>query len=326
MALLVVLAGCHRPEAPPKSGKKIGYEKRQAPFHWGGSGGAVANPRAVAEESEAVPWVPNDPSVRLALERFRNGSDSDRLAIAGLLMEMGTEESITGLVLVLRNLPAGEVKSLICQKLEKLEAGTGREFLLGLLLVDADQEVARALTSALGSQADEALIDRLVALYDAVPDPGARDRLLDVLSQGTTDRIAPAIGALINDEARGLADPLMLAAGRALADNASAQALDVLLGKLSKAGKQAESSEFAGIVAGIWRPRAHHALLYAAEGNKIATAPASRIAAIRALKNFPGEETTEVLTRVASDPDKTISAAAREVVAGFVTADPNLQP
>lgn len=316
MAVMLLAAGCHRPSPPPPPKKSSPATKLGGSFLWGRSQRSPTGQSGAGDASD-VPWLPGDPSVRMALERFGNGSDADRLAIAGLLIRMGTEESITGLVLVLRDLPAGEVKSLICQKLESLQTAGREELLLGLLLVDADQEVGRALTSALASQADEALIGRLAELHDIIPETPIRERLQEVLSQGTGDRVTTALGKLVMEGNRRANDPLVLAAGRALADNASAQALDALFGKLSSVSKQSESSALAELVAGIWRPRAHQPLLYAAEGNKVATSTSSRIAAIRALRNFPGDETIEVLSRLSSDPDPSIKAAADQTARSF---------
>jgi len=318
-AILTALAigGCQRPKAPADAGRESHGKAR--PAHAmrveTRTTGARARSGVSAEDDQPVPWIPTDPSVHLALERFRNGSERDRLAIAGLLMRMGSEEAMTGLVILLRELPPGDVKSVICQKLEKFEVGGKREFLLGLLLVDADQEIARALTSALGSQADEGFVGRLVELNKGVSDETVRERLFDVLSQASSDAAAAAVGAIVADSERRPDDPLVLAASRALAENASPQALDVLLRKLAGVRRESDARGLTEVVGNIARPRAHQALLYAAEGNRVAPTTISRVAAIRALKNFPGEDTLEVMSRLASDPDPQIQVAAREVAA-----------
>ena len=134
MVAALTLGGCQRPRVPRDAGRESRDEMRPAGGRAAGvqAAGGRGRSHATAIDEQPVPWVPADPSVHLALERFRSGSEGDRMAVAGLLMKMGSEEAMTGLVLLLRELPPGDVKSTICQRLETIDVAGKQEFLLGL--------------------------------------------------------------------------------------------------------------------------------------------------------------------------------------------------
>ncbi len=272
---------------------------------------------SAAHGDPPVPWRPSDPGVGRALERFRAGTDGDRLAIADQLIGAGTEESITGLILLLRELSPGEAKTAICQKLAGVSGADRQGFLLELLLVDADPEVGRALAAPLARDADAGLVARLAALHDGDVAPAVKRGVLELLAEVSADALVPALGTLVADPGRRADDPLVVAASRALAHNGSSQALDVLFRKLDGTRDPSESAALAGLVEGITRPGALHFLLCASDGNKVAPSAASRAIAIRALKNYPCQDTRDALARLASDPEPSVRAAARESAAAL---------
>lgn len=311
---LICLAGCDRPHAAGPGITPQTTPDRSLPGPRTDSANSLPPSALSGRESAATPrpgpeFHSKNPDVERLVQSFSKGSPTAQEESVRALLEIGTMEALDGLVHLLGSLRPGELKTRTCQELSHLDTRDDRDTLLALMSL-ADQETRRALAIALGAQADSGLVLRMVEQFDAASHDQARQNARLVMSAIRAPEAMETLAAVLTDPNNGMSDPIVAAAAEALAMSGGAPQVNVLLRKMQSSGTPEEAKAIADLVAGISNPVAESALIYAARGNKEATTPTVRLAAVRALENFPGQESLGVLKQLQQDPNPEIQAAA----------------
>lgn len=256
--------------------------------------------------------MPKDTAILALVRRFSQAPPAEQAHIVQQLLSAGTTDAVAGLLEILASLPAGEMKSNICQGLSQMETREKRDFLLGALpYVDSDAQ--RAISYALGVQADGTLITSLVNRYDNTSDETIRSSVLQILRGSTSADAVEMVAAIVNDPNNGASEPMVRAATQALAQNGSAPAVATLLRKMDGSSDYKDMRSISELVEGITNPAAEATLIYSAQGNKDASNPVTRLAAINALANYPTIGTLNTMRQLSSDANPEIQAASRGV-------------
>jgi HEAT repeat protein len=250
-----------------------------------------------------------DPAVQDLVSRFFKAAPADQDEILQTLLERGSAEALEGLVHVLHSLKPGDRKTRICQELSQIDTREQRDILLGLM-PSADPDTRRALAIALGAQADSALVMRLIDRFDSTDEVQARDSAQLVMSAIQSPAAMETLAAVVTDPINGMSDPMVAAAADALARAANPPGVNALLQKMSASESREDSEAIGKLIAAISNPIAESALIFAARGNKDAAKPAVRLAAVRALENFPTLESLAVLQQLQRDDNPDIRAAS----------------
>jgi HEAT repeat protein len=254
-----------------------------------------------------------DSAVQALVEAFFNSSPEAQNETIDSLFALHSREALEGLIFILQCLQPSALKTNICQKLSTIDTRDNREYLMDLMPT-ADSDTRRALALALGAQADSALVMQLVERFDATSDERVKQSAQLVMSGVSSPDAMETLAAIVTDPLNGMTDPIVAAAAQALAQSASAPSVDTLLQKMNSSADSGGASAIGELISSIASPSAESALVYAASGNKLAANPNVRLAAVRALANFPTPETIEVLRRLEQDPDPVIQAAAKDMV------------
>lgn len=256
--------------------------------------------------------MPKDTTIMAMVRRFPQAPAAEQAHIVQQLLSAGTTDAVAGLLEILASLPAGELKSSICQGLSQMETREKRDFLLGALpYVDSDAQ--RAISYALGVQADGTLITSLVSRYDNTSDETIRSSVLQILRGATSADAIEMVAAIVNDPNNGASEPMVRAATQALAQNGSAPAVATLLKKMNGSTDPHDRTALSGLVEGITNPAAEATLIYSAQGNKDASDPATRLAAINALANYPTIGSLNAMRQLSTDANPEIQAASLSV-------------
>lgn len=275
---------------------------------------ATATPAAPVEKISrpAADLMPKDTTILAMVRKFFQVSPAEQAHIVQQLLSAGTTDAVAGLLEILASMPPGELKSSVCQGLAQMETREKRDFLLGALpYIDGDAQ--RAVSYALGVQADGALITSLVNRYDNSTDETIRASVLRVLGGATSPDAVEMVSAIVNDPNNGVSEPLVRAAAQALAQNGSAPAVATLVSKMNGSSAQHDRAALSDLVQNISNPAAEATLIYSAQGNKDASDPATRLAAINALANYPTIGSLNAMRQLSTDANPEIQAASLSV-------------
>jgi HEAT repeat protein len=276
---------------------------------------ALSSARNLKQRSVVQPqseFQGKDVAVRKLVDQFFHSEPEAQDDAIDSLFGLGTTDAIGALVYILQCLQPCELKTDICQKLSQMDTRNVRDYLLGLM-PSAEPETRRALAIALGAQADSGLVMRLVDQFDSASDENEKASAKLVMSAIVSPEATETLAAVVTDPTNGMSDPMVAAAAQALARSASAPSVSTLLRKMGATENPDEAHALGELIEGITSPLAESALIYAAGGNKDASAPEVRLAAVRALANFPSAESLQVLRRLEKDQDPAIQAASKDI-------------
>ena len=300
LAAALFVTGCRRPANPPGSGDSA----------------ELAKPTASPNPATVNTIVPNAPAFGVpkataesSADRFRNGTDADRIKIAGHLLNAGTDDAFVLLLTLVHEIRPGSARTAICERLSKMDT-TGRRDELLNCMADADMDVAEALSKALGAQADGETISAVVDRYQKSSDPRLKERLCQIIAESVNSEAVGNLAALIPSAASLGTDPLAKAATGALTRNASGAAVDQLLRVAGTSADAGNTELLKRIIGSISSPEAYQAFLSNARGNK-ESGNATRLIAIEALRNYPTEETLALMNELANSSNPEIQAAAK---------------
>ncbi len=232
--------------------------------------------------------------------------------MADQLLLLKGPAALGGILHLASQLSPGELKSHVCHHLSERDTRETRDLLVDALPV-VDSDTRRALAESLGKHADSDFVFQMVERFDRADDSRTKTHTLQVLRALRSRQAIDALNAILADPSVQASAPVIQVAAQVIAENATAPMVNTLTGRIDRSTDEKESAELADVVATIRTPAARSALIYAAKGNRDATRPPARIAAVRALANFPSAESMETLRRLQDDPDTEVRRVSREV-------------
>ncbi len=210
---------------------------------------------------------------------------------ARALAAIGTKPALMALFEQLAKLPADSPQAWEWAAILAEEApSTQRELLLERVLDPAATEPVRdAAQRVLARDADTALLDHLVTLYDGAGNDAARQALADALRQVQDSELAGELARLAFDRA-GTSDPMTVAIWDTLGIIGTPEAVTALAALLtSSAMSAADRTALSDALARVDNPDALSLLHALAAGQVAGAGAAGQTAARRALANFPEE-------------------------------------
>ena len=168
------------------------------------------------------------------------------------------------------------------------------------LAASVDREAIFELITLYGRSSD-IIRERIENLFRAIESPVAVDTLIEIVSS--------------NDNT--VDDPLTAAALEALSKYNSRPAVNAVLRRFDNTRTSDAIDALFWTVASISSSEARTALENAALGRKEIALDITRVAAIYALANYPGEKTSELLGELASEKNPVVSQAAASVLASM---------
>jgi HEAT repeat protein len=251
-----------------------------------------------------------DEAVAALLDIVASGKDETALWAAEALARIGTPVATTALLDTLELVKEGAYKEQLAKRVSSISNHDSWPILLDAVQDTRDPAVQRAAAASLSRMADTAVVDELVARYDAALTKEEADRLAQIVSNIDSPAASDALRSLAGDIMTMPQDSLQQAAIDALANIADPQSLSYLLQKL-EASAPGEGSYLFNTISHIDQPQAQSSLLYAAAGNKEVSAEQGRTAAIYALENYPSEETCRLLEQIiAREENMAVTTAA----------------
>ena len=251
-----------------------------------------------------------DEAVAALLDIVASGKDETSLWAAEALARIGTPVATTALLDTLELVKDGAYKEQLAKRVSSISNHDSWPILLDAVQDTRDPAVQRAAAASLSRMADTAVVDELVARYDAALTKEEADRLAQIVSNIDSPAASDALRSLAGDITTMPQDSLQQAAIDALGNIADPQSLSYLLQKL-EASAPGEGSYLFNTISHIDQPQAQSSLLYAAAGNKEVSAEQGRTAAIYALENYPSEETCRLLEQIiARDENMAVTTAA----------------
>ena len=253
-----------------------------------------------------------DDAVEELGEIIANNSDETALWAAEALARIGTPAAAATLLDTLAQLEDGPYKEQLAKRTSNIANHESWPILLDAVQAGADRAVQRAAATSLGRMADTAVIDEIVARYDAATTPEAADLLAQMMSNINSPTAGEALRKLAGSVSSTTLDSLQQAAIQAMAAIGDTQSVNYLLERL-EASPPGQGGQLYNTIANINQPQAEAALRYAAAGSKGVSAEQGRTAAISALQNYPSAETYQLLEQIAANSDNTavVTAALR---------------
>ena len=253
-----------------------------------------------------------DEAVASLAEIVASGTDEAALWAAEALARIGTPGAASALLDTLEQIKDGPYKEQLAKRASNISNHDSWPVLLDAVQETRDAAVQRAAASALARMADTAVVDEIVARYDAALTQEEADRLAQLLSNVSSSEASASLRTLAGDVSSSPQDSLQEAAVAALAEIGDAQSVSYLLQKL-EASAPGEGGYLYNAITTIDSAQAQSALLYAAAGNKEVSAEQGRTAAICALANYPSEETCRLLEQIVEREENTavVTAASR---------------
>lgn len=264
--------------------------------------------------AELVRMMRNDPEVLNRLgEVLRHADEPDARRAIEAVAALGTTDAFLSMVRAAAGLPDTAIRRETMAAAATMAAsGQPAPVLFEALRVADDPTMIDAAVSGLAVAADTNVVRQAAARYVESQDDAEREGLLRVLRQATSPDVAPAMMDIAAAEAGEVRDGPALAALDTLGVIGSAAAVTALLDRCAGA---APTSAVLAATARLCTPEALPALLAAAEGGVVWASPASRLAAVRALGNYPSAQVAPVLQRlVRYEQDADLRAAAQEAL------------
>lgn len=250
-----------------------------------------------------------DEAVASLAEIVASGKDETALWAAEALARIGTPAAATVLLDTLEQVKDGPYKEQLAKRTSSISNHDSWPVLLDAVQDTKDPTVQRAAAASLAGMADTAVVDEIVARYDAALTQEEADLLAQTLGNISSPEASASLRALAGDVSVPAQDSLQAAAIAALAEIGDPQSVGYLLQRL-EASAPGEGSSLFNTITTIDDPQAQSALLYAAAGNKEVSAERGRTAAICALENYPSTETCQLLERIIATEDNTAVTTA----------------
>jgi hypothetical protein len=259
-----------------------------------------------------TPFLSKDSEVGSLVASFFQAAPEQQLEVINRLLSLKSAEALRGVLHISSKLAPGETKSYLCQQLASIDTRDQRDFLLQAI-EEVDLDTRRALTQALGARADSAFVLTLVDRFEHAAESRTKSCMLQVLGAVNSRQAIDGLTSLLSEAGTPVSPPVVNVVARVLAQNATAPVVSTLTSRMDRTSDPKDLAELADIIAGIRTPSARSALNYAAKGNRESTLPATRLAAVRALANFPCAESVETLRQLQADGDPNIQNAARMI-------------
>jgi hypothetical protein len=314
MVMLGVMAGCREKPVTDAARDSVpgNHQTAPSPARAGsGDGGGSAEGRAVPAADPTATLLAaalaSDPEdVDRALRALAATGDRYTEVVAGWLTNpdpavarlgvralaaIGTKSALMALFDQLAKLPADSPQAWEWASILADEAPSAqRDLLLEWVLDPAATEPLRdAAQRALARDADAALANRLVTLYDSASNDAARQALADALRQMQNPELVDELVRLAFDRA-GISDPMTVAIWDTLGIIGTPEAVTALAALLaSSALSAADRAALADALARVDNLDALPLLRALAAGQVAGAGPTVQAAAHRALANFPGE-------------------------------------
>lgn len=255
-----------------------------------------------------------DDAVETLGELITQGDSDTALWAAEALARIGTPSAAGMLLNTLEQVEEGPYKEQLAKQMATINNHESWPVLMDAFLESADATIQRAASTSLAGMADTAIVDEIVALYDAATTEEQMTQLASLISNINSPKASASLLALAGDIASAPQDALQAATIEALAHIGDPQCVSYLFQKL-EAASPGEGSYLYTAITGIDQPEAQSALLYAAAGNKEVSAEQGRTAAICALGNYPNTDTYALLQQIAASEDNTavVTAAVRTI-------------
>lgn len=252
-----------------------------------------------------------DEAVACLIDMVNNGGQAGLWA-AEALARIGTPAAATALLDTLAQTEEGQFKEDLAGRVAGITNHDSWPLLLDTMLQTADAVVARAAGDSLAQMADTAVIDEIVARYEAATTDAEIESLARLVSNIECSQATNALLSLAGDVTDAVQDSLQQAAIDALSNIGDAQCVSYLLRRL-EATTPGEGTSVYNAITQISSQEGYAQLLYAAAGNKEVSAEYGQTAAIEALANYPCEETSALLERLIEEGsnNKVITAASR---------------
>jgi len=253
-----------------------------------------------------------DEAVASLAEIVASGKDETTLWAAEALARIGTPGAATVLLDTLEQVKDGPYKEQLAKRASSISNHDSWPVLLDAIQDTQDPTVQRAAAASLTGMADTAVVDEIVARYDAAQTQEEADLLAQTLGNIDSPEAGASLRALAGDVSVPAQDGLQAAAIAALAEIGDPQSVNYLLQRL-EASAPGQGSSLYNTITTIDDPQAQSALLYAAAGSKEVSAERGRTAAICALENYPSTETCQLLEQIVAREDNTavVTAALR---------------
>lgn len=250
-----------------------------------------------------------DDAVASLAEIIAHSTDETALWAAEALAQIGTPSAAAALLDTLEQTEEGPYKEQLAKRVSNISNHDSWPLLLDAIQDTQDPTIQRAAATSLARMADTAIVDELVARYDAATTPEEADQLAQIISNISSSEASASLRTLAGDISSQPQDSLETAAIEALAKIGDPQSVNYLLQKL-EASSPGEGGYLFNTITTIDQPQAQSALLYAAAGNKEVSAEQGRTAAICALENYPSEETYRLLEQIVATEDNTAVTTA----------------
>ncbi len=273
--------------------------------------GAEEKDRTLLRQSVSELVALGDEAVAPLKDLLKEEGDASLWA-ATALARIGTPTAAGALLDRLAQAPEGAYKEELSKRISTLSNHDSWPLLLDTMMQASDTTVVRAASTALAGMADTAILDEVIARYDAAATDADTGRLAQLVRNIQSPKATESLLALAGPASAPPQDGLQEAAIAALAKVGDAQSVSYLLQRL-EASPPGQSATVFNLITQINSPEAETPLLYAAAGNKEVSAEHGQTAAIYALKNYPDEQTVALLQRIAlqEQNEKVLTAATR---------------
>jgi HEAT repeat protein len=256
--------------------------------------------------------LPDDPEVASLVSAFLVAEPTQQAALVDQLLQQKSTAALKGVLQISTQLPPGELKSHICRQLSSMEPQESRNVIFESL-PKVDSDTRRALAQSLGTHADSAFVLTLIERFDHAPDSRTKSNALQVLKALNSRQAIETLNSVLADPGNQASAPVIKVAAQVVSENATAPIVNTLTARMDRTTDSKELVELADVVSTIRTPASRSALIYAAKGNRDSTRPPTRVAAIRALSNFPSAESMEALRQLQTDPNVDVQTTARQV-------------
>jgi HEAT repeat protein len=231
---------------------------------------------------------------------------------AEALARIGTPLATTALLETLSQTKESRYKEELGKRVSSISNHDSWPVLLDSALQTGDATVLRAAGASLSMMADTAIVDGIIARYEAAATEAEIERLTQMVSNIQSPRATDALLSLAGHVSSTPQDSLQEAAIEALARVGDPQAVSHLLRRL-EAAPPGKGTELFNAITRISSPEAQVPLLYAAAGSKEVSAEHGQTAAIYALGNYPDTKTCALLERIIAETanERVLAAATR---------------
>lgn len=178
------------------------------------------------------------------------------------------------------------------------------------LVTASDAERAGEIRHQLAGLASRRTARLLIEAYSQVTSDEQRQRLVDTLAKMTVEDALPEIVPLLMNPSFGVTHPLSRAARQVLMRTGTPYAVEVLAARIQSSSAE-EQGVYANALSSVSADSAIDELLILAQGRRQeCNGTFVRVAAIKALRNFPSSLTRKTFETMTSDPDEMVSDAA----------------